>query len=188
MTRLVSVRTGITDSSQIAETVIGSIDSSASDTIDSATEIITHAATDIAVGERWEIWFESIKRILERPFFGYGVGTEPTANMIQQIGINAPHAHNIILQLLLEGGIFALILMCLIGFRTVKNGFSLIRNDHNAAFWMGFAVLGFAMGFILHGMVDYPLTTPRLICCFITMLAIAEQSTKIYNIPNTKIH
>lgn len=181
MTRLVSVRTGITTSSQIAETVIGSIDASASDTLGSATEIITNTATDIAVSERWEIWFESIKRILERPFFGYGVGTEPTANMIQHIGINAPHAHNIVLQLLLEGGIFALILMCMIGFRTIKNGITLMRNGHNAPFWMGFAVLGFAVGFILHGMVDYPLTTPRLISCFITMLAITEQSTRIYN-------
>jgi len=188
MTRLVSVRTGIADSSQIAETVICSIDSSASDTIGSATEIITHTATDIAVSERWEIWFESIKRILERPFFGYGVGTEPTANMIQQIGINAPHAHNIILQLLLEGGIFALILMCLIGFRTIKNGITLVRNEHNASFWMGFAVLGFAVGFILHGMVDYPLTTPRLICCFVTMLAISEQSIKIYSPYPVTVH
>lgn len=178
MTRLISVRTGISSSSEIAETVIGSIDSAVPP--DSATEIITNASTDVAVNERWEIWFESIKQILERPFFGYGVGTEPTANMIERIGINAPHAHNIILQLLLEGGIFALIIMCLIGFQTFKNGLSLVKNGFNSSFWVGFAVLGFTVGFSLHGMVDYPLTTPRLICCFLTILGVIEQSTHLY--------
>lgn len=179
MTRLVSVRTGIASSSEIAETVIGSIDSAI--TSDSASEIITNASTDIAVNERWEMWFESIKRILERPFFGYGVGTEPTSHMMERIGINSPHAHNIILQLILEGGVFALILMCLIGFQTIKKGIILIRNGYSSSFWVGFAILGFAVGFILHGMVDYPLTTPRLICSFVTILAIIEQSTRIYD-------
>lgn len=184
MTRLFSVHTGISNSSEIAETVIGSIDSSVvvdpSVPINTTTEIVTSTATDAAIAQRFEIWFESIRRILERPFFGYGVGTEATSHMMEQIGINAPHAHNIVLQLLLEGGIFALILMCLIGFQTIKNGVKLFRNGYNSSFWVGFAVLGFAVGFILHGMVDYPLTTPRLICCFVTILGIVESSVHLY--------
>ena len=178
LTRLISVQTGISESSEIAETVIGSVDTTIIQ--ESASEIITNTGTDFAINQRWEIWFESIKRILERPFFGYGVGTEPTSAMMLRIGINAPHAHNIVLQLLLEGGIFALILMCLIGFRTLKNGFNLVRKGYNASFWIGFAVLFFAIGFILHGMVDYPLTTPRLICCFMTALALSEQAVRLY--------
>lgn len=178
LTRLISVQTGITESSEIAETVIGSVDTTFVQ--ESATEIITNTGTDYAINERWRIWFEAIERILERPFFGYGVGTEPTSAMMARIGINSPHAHNIVLQLLLEGGIFALIIMCLIGFRTVKNGITLARKGHNVSFWIGFAVLFFAVGFFLHGMVDYPLTTPRLICVFVTALALSEQSTQLY--------
>lgn len=189
MTRLFSVRTGIASSSEIAGTVIGAIDSpippvTSAPAVPSApstgSQIIANAGTDAAINERWEMWFESIKRILERPFFGYGVGTEPTAHIMENIGIGSPHAHNIILQLMLEGGIFALILMCLIGFQTVKKGIRLMRSGYTTSFWVGFAVLGFTVGFILHGMVDYPLTTPRLICCFMTILAIVEQSVYIY--------
>ena len=182
LTRLFSVKTGITESSEIAETIIGSVDTTIiQETTTTTTEIITSTGTDFAINQRWEIWFESIERILERPFFGYGAGTEPTAAMMNRIGINAPHAHNIVLQLLLEGGIFALILMCLIGFRTIKNGITLMRRGYNASFWIGFAVLFFAIGFILHGMVDYPLTTPRLIACFVTALALTEQATRLYS-------
>ena len=181
------MKTGITESSEIAETIIGSVDTTIiQETTTSTTEIITSTGTDFAINQRWEIWFESIERILERPFFGYGAGTEPTAAMMNRIGINAPHAHNIVLQLLLEGGIFALILMCLIGFRTIKNGITLMRRGYNASFWIGFAVLFFAIGFILHGMVDYPLTTPRLIACFVTALALTEQATRLYSANSQK--
>lgn len=176
VTRLFSIRSGISSSNTIAGSVIGSNSSTPGTTSD----IINNAGAEFAISERWEIWFESIKRILERPFFGYGVGTEPTATMFEKIGVDAPHAHNIILQLLLEGGIFALILMCFIGLITIKNGWSLMRHGYSSAFWMGFAVLGFATGLLVHGMVDYPLTTPRLICTFITALAIAEQSILLY--------
>lgn len=184
ITRLFSIRTGITSSSNIAGSVIGSATTPSPDMAPppsvTTSDIINNAGAEFAISERWEIWFESIKRILERPFFGYGAGTEPTATMFENIGVDAPHAHNILLQLLLEGGIFALIFMCIIGFRVVKNGWSLIRHGYSSTFWMGFAVLGFAIGFILHGMVDYPLTTPRLICCFVTALAISERSVSVY--------
>ena len=191
LTRLFSIRGGITSSGTIAGSVIGSSSSTvpgtSADTSITTSEIINNAGAEFAISERWEIWFESVKRILERPFFGYGVGTEPTATMFENIGVDAPHAHNIILQLLLEGGIFALIIMSIIGFRVFKNGWSLIRHGYSSTFWMGFAVLGFAICFALHGMVDYPLTTPRLICCFITALAIAERSVHVYPTkPNVK--
>ena len=183
VTRLLTIRTGISSSSTIAESVIGSSDALTQS--GSTSAIINSAGAEFAISERWEIWFESITRILERPFFGYGVGTQATAIMFEKIGVDAPHAHNIILQLLLEGGVFALILMCVIGFKTVKNGIGLIRNGSNASFWVGFAVLGFAMSFILHGMVDYPLTTPRLICCFVTALALVERSVFLFDVsPN----
>lgn len=184
MTRLISVQTGIANSSHIAETVIGSVDTTipleSTIPLDITNQVIQSAGTDVAINQRWELWFESIHRILEHPFFGYGVGTENTANMFEQIGISAPHAHNILLQLLLEGGIFALILMTIIGFITIRRGVVLMRRGYTSSFWIGFAVLGFAAGFILHGMVDYPLTTPRLICCFIMILAIIERSVAIY--------
>jgi hypothetical protein len=67
-----------------------------------------------------------------------------------------------------------------IGFLVIRNGIRLMRNGHSRAFWMGFAVLMFAVAFVLHGLVDYPLLTPKLIANFMMILAIIERSTPLY--------
>lgn len=127
-------------------------------------------------GERLEIWTESFARFLDKPLMGYGVGTDTTAAIFERIGIDAPHAHNLVLQLLLEGGIIALVIMLFIGFVTVKKGIRLMRGGFSNAFWMGYGVLGFAAAFCIHGLVDYALTVPRLICIFVTLLGVTEQA------------
>ena len=173
--RLFSIRGGITSSGIIADGVIDSIGGSIT-----TSEIINNSGAEFAVGDRWRMWFESITCFLERPLFGYSAGTDTTWALFEQAGLSFPHAHNIVLQILLEGGIIALAIMALLGFKTVKNAIELMRNGYSASFWVGFAILSFAVCFLLHGMVDYPLTTPRLVCCFITILGIAEQSVRVF--------
>ena len=132
------------------------------------------------MGERWHIWAEAIHRFAERPLFGYGAGTQPTFAIYEEIGIKAPHAHNIVLQILLEGGIIALLIMGLIGFKTIKNGVVMMRNGYNSSFWIGFSLLAFSVCLLTHGMVDYPLMIPRLVCFFCMFLGYAEQTAFIY--------
>lgn len=135
-------------------------------------------------GERLEIWAESFARFLDKPFMGYGVGTDTTAAIFERIGIEAPHAHNLVLQLLLEGGVIALIVMLFIGTLTVHNGIRLLKGGFSNAFWVGFGVLGFVAAFCIHGLVDYALTVPRLICIFVTLLGIAEQVPALHGLPS----
>lgn len=132
-------------------------------------------------GDRWEIWTESIHRIQERPLFGYGAGTQPTLTMFEKIGIDAPHAHNIILQILLEGGLIAMLIMGLIGFFVVRDGCVMMKQKDNRSFWFGFAVLAFAVCFMAHGMVDYPLMVPRLVGFFIVILALIDQGIQLFS-------
>ena len=181
--RLFTIKKGINNSSTIADNLAavtkpngGGLPFPSYTT----SEIINNAGAESAVGERWEIWLEAINRFFERPFFGYGAGTQPSFAIYENIGIKAPHAHNIVLQLLLEGGIIALLIVCLIGFKTVKNGFLMMRNGNNRSFWVGFSLLAFAVCFLAHGMVDYPLMVPRLICFFCIALGIAEQALQLY--------
>ena len=138
-------------------------------------------------GERTEIWTESVIRFMDKPVFGYGVGTDTTAAIFQRIGIYAPHAHNLVLQLLLEGGVIALLIMLAIGYVVIKSGISLIRCGNKTAFWLGFGVLGFVCTFCVHGLVDYALTVPRLICVFVMILGIAEQIPSIYTVRKSVI-
>lgn len=143
-------------------------------------DIINQAPTEIAIDTRWHIWLESIYSFLERPFFGLGAGVQNTWDMLAEKGVDAAHAHNLALELLVEGGIIALVLMLLVGLMVVKNGIELIRAGYGAAFWVGFAVLGFVSSFCLQGLVDYPLMTPKLLCNFMMLVGITERTVHLY--------
>ena len=181
--RLFTIKKGINSSSVIADNLaaVTRPDGSVMFPNYTTSEIINNAGAESAVGERWEIWMEAINRFIERPLFGYGAGTQPSFSIYENIGIKAPHAHNIVLQLLLEGGVIALLIMCVIGFSAVKNGIVLMRNGYNRSFWIGFSLVAFAVCFLSHGMVDYPLMVPRLVCFFIIALGLAEQTGHVYS-------
>lgn len=185
--RMFTIKKGISDSNTISNNLMSfpSTNTGASHAAssESTAELIHKAGAESAVGERWEIWMESIKRFLDRPLFGHGAGTQTTFDIFEAINIQAPHAHNIILQLLLEGGIIGLSIMSCIGFLVVRHGILILRCKDTAAFWMGFSILAFGVCFMAHGMVDYPLMAPRLVCFFITILGIMDQTVQVY-LPN----
>ena len=143
-------------------------------------EIISNSEAGIAVNDRRSAWLECLERFTERPLFGYGAGIQNTWDMLEEKGLEVVHAHNFVLQTLMEGGLIALAIMGAIGFLVIRNGIRLMRSGHSRAFWMGFAVLMFAVAFVLHGLVDYPLLTPKLIANFMMILAIIERSTPLY--------
>lgn len=182
--RLFTIKKGINSSTTIADNLAAAAKPTGNGSSPfpsyTTSEIINNSGAESAVGERWEIWAEAVNRFLERPLFGYGAGTQPTFAIYENIGIKAPHAHNIVLQLLLEGGIIALLIMGLIGFKTIKNGIVMMRNGYNSSLWAGFSLVAFAACFLAHGMVDYPLMIPRLVCFFCIVLGFAEQTIHIY--------
>lgn len=144
------------------------------------TAVLERLSAMNQVGERQLIWQHSFTRILNSPIFGYGAGTQSTYEFLHELNIRAAHAHNVVLQILLEGGIIALILMGAIGFKVIKDGIMLMLNRNEKSFWIGFAVCGFAVMFLTHGMVDYPFSTPKLIVHFITALALVEQGYHLF--------
>ena len=177
--RMFTIKKGISDSSTISNNLISS-SSSTTEPLASATDIIDKTGAESAVGERWEIWTEAIQRFLDRPIFGHGAGTQTTFDIFEAVNIQAPHAHNIFLQLLLEGGIIGLAIMGCIGFFIVRNGFRMMCQSNAQAFWMGCSTLTFFVCFMVHGMVDYPLMAPRLICFFIMVLGIIDQAVHLF--------
>lgn len=148
--------------------------------MNTTAEILNNSGADIAINERFRIWLQALQSFLENPVFGQGAGTEITHQIMAENNINALHTHNIALQLLMEGGIIALLIMLLIGGKVAKNGLELMRNGYSYSFWIGFAVLGFVSSFCIQGLVDYPLLTPKLIANFMMIMAIAEQSVSLY--------
>ncbi len=149
-------------------------------TVTTPAEIINNSTADLAINDRLRMWIECLTRFTDRPLFGYGAGIQNTWDMLEESGINAVHAHNFVLQTLMEGGLVALAIMGVLGFTVIRNGIRLMRNDRTRAFWMGFAIVMFAVAFIVHGLVDYPLLTPKLVCNFMMILAIIERAIPLY--------
>ncbi len=143
-------------------------------------DILNNSGADLAINQRFEMWLESLQVFLQNPLFGQGGGVETTHSILLEQGIQTPHTHNIVIQLLLEGGLIGLILMLLIGAKVAKNGIELMRNGYSHSYWIGFAVLGFVASFCIQGMVDYPLLTPKLVCNFMMVMAIVERSVDLY--------
>jgi O-antigen ligase len=72
---------------------------------------------DLTFTNRTDIWSATVDAINDRPIAGYGwngawvdVMTEPTITLNREIGFEAGHAHNAVLEMLLEGGVIGLAL------------------------------------------------------------------------------
>ncbi len=178
--RLLSILPGIKIGGKVFGSITSAPNAPGSTVITTPAEIINSSTADLAVNDRFRIWIECLKSFTERPIFGYGAGIQNTWDMLEANGVHAVHAHNLILQLLMEGGVVALGIMSVLGFFVLRYGIRLVRCGKKRAFWMGFAVLMFAACFFVHGLVDYPLLTPKLIANFMMILAIIERSMPLY--------
>ena len=147
------------------------------------TQIIQNSGADMAINIRWQIWLESLRLFVQRPLVGYGAGTHTTWELLKQQNLPVVHTHNLALQLLVEGGLIALAIMLCLGLKTVKSGLVLMRKNRKPrSFWLGYALIGFSVAFCVQGMFDFPLMTPKLVCHFVMILALAERATVLFDI------
>ncbi len=147
--------------------------------LDAAGMLITAPGADKAISERFQIWYLCLQSFLEHPLVGIGSGVENTAAMLLAGSVNAPHAHNIVLQLLVEGGIFGLGIFLFAGFKALQTGVRLTRKTGEARH-IGVTSLAFMAGFCVNSMVEYPFFTPKLIGMFLLVLALADSAGRLY--------
>lgn len=122
--------------------------------------------------ERLNVWKLCIGLIAQNPLFGTGCGVQYTWNVMLANGIRAPHAHNIVLQLLVEGGIIGLCFFLFLGFRVVQSALTLINRQGSRA--LGITLLAIAVGFCTNGMVEYGLTFPKVMSTFALVAAVTD--------------
>ena len=136
-------------------------------------------AMDSSTAERFHIWGISLRNIVENPLFGLGPGVQNSSDMLAAGGINAPHTHNLVLQLLIEGGIIGLGLMVFIGWKMFRRSVHMVRWSPDSRM-LGVVFIAFVGAFCMHGMVDYPLLTPKLIAVFMMVLALSDSAARLY--------
>lgn len=143
---------------------------------------IRNTDTDASIGERVDIWRICLDAIREQPVFGYGPGVQNSWDLIVAGGVNAPHAHNLVLQLLIEGGIIALVLMVFLGGRMFAVSVRLARHPSRSqeVRMLGILFVTFVLAFCAESMVEYPFLTPKLVMTFTTILGMADATRQVY--------
>lgn len=130
-------------------------------------------ATDLAINERFEVWGVTMQAVLERPFFGHGIGIGTIWPRLHECGFSAPHAHNLFLEFFVEGGLFGLILLLFLLWKLFRTGFELIIHAPKTRMY-GAAVIAFVGGLCVCGMVDQPLFAPGVLAMFMVAVAFAD--------------
>ncbi|MEG0456669.1 MAG: O-antigen ligase family protein [Oscillospiraceae bacterium] len=145
---------------------------------------------------RFDLWEASIGLIGQKPIFGFGTGMENQWDLFRNLPahgvnitnisgevintINEPHAHNMVLQILLEGGFLRLTTtLCLIGVY-FKKVLTLVKVHNKSAKFLGICLFGALFGFIFNGMTDYIFVDPKLCGLYIIVIALGGCAYNIY--------
>jgi len=134
--------------------------------------IITKRISDYGDSGRFEIYNSSLNMLLKNPM-GIGLGSFRLANVIE----NAHHAHNLYLQIALEGGIIALIVFLWIFFVFLKGNISAKATDNELGS-IRLALLTGVTAVLIHGLVDYPFYSQRIALLFWTVMAMTWKLTE----------
>ena len=77
-----------------------------------------------------------------------------------------------------EGGVIALAIMMIIGFKMLRGGVHLAMKGESSS--MGVMIIAFVVAFIMYGMVDFPLLSPKLVGVFMMVVACADCASHLY--------
>ncbi len=144
-------------------------------------EIAEAYSQDDSVRKRFVMWKRVLLTAAERPLFGSGLGISTTQQTLSAVGIEHKHAHNLFLEILAEGGLISLALFGSVLFLLVRRSVRLLKRRHNWEAWLlGFAMLGSCVALCVHGVFDFPLLTPRMLCTSMLLLGVAESISRIY--------
>ena len=130
----------------------------------------------------FKIWNACFDYLSQNPLvilIGRGAGVENTWEiLLNNYGINHPHAHNIIIETMMQVGIVGTALFIAPIFVLLKNTVQIIKqNKQNKVFAL--TVINSILCFILIGMTDYLFNSPKQIMLLFFVLGIAQAG---YNI------
>jgi O-antigen ligase len=105
---------------------------------------------------RLDLWPEIVERIQERPLLGHGFGRGGLrAELREELGDGLLwHAHNLVLETLVQGGVPALGLLLLLLAATAREAWRLSRQSNDTAIACGIALAAVLAGMLARNMTD----------------------------------
>lgn len=135
---------------------------------------------DNSTNTRIKIWQASFEMIKENWIIGLGTGVQNVWDVLyNQYGINQPHAHNIILEFMLEGGIIGLLFFIVfLGF-FVYDMIRLFKTSSKGRLLASTFIIG-VTAFCFCGMSDFVFMSPKQLLSFMMVFGLAQASLRIF--------
>ncbi|MBR6271015.1 MAG: O-antigen ligase family protein [Lachnospiraceae bacterium] len=135
---------------------------------------------DASVKDHILEWKSAFRAISHRLIMGYGVGSAVSKQVMSSYGLQVLHSHNLYLELLLEGGIPALLTFAAPTVICLKNQIcEMYKKRKNNL--LGFCMFSAVFMFLIFGLSDYPLLTPGLIGSFILLMTLSDISMDLFS-------
>lgn len=121
-----------------------------------------------SLAERGEVWRKGLELFREAPWTGHGLAAfAKVPPEVLGVSVPLPHAHNLVLSLLVDSGVLGLFLLVPAFYLIVRVLGELLRRNHP---W-GRPAAAFFLALFVHGLVDFPFFSPQ-----VALLVIAVQS------------
>ena len=135
---------------------------------------------DISVNTHAQIWRASFELLRGHWLFGYGTGVDNVRRALHETyHIRQPHAHNILLELLLENGVVGAALFCglllLLAVRLIR-----LMKQGGKARGAAVTLLAAVAGFCACGMTDDLFYGLKPLCIFLLLIGLSECAVRIY--------
>lgn len=134
---------------------------------------------DIAVGERFKIWSACFDIIGNNFFLGIGAGSDNLhQRLVHDYNIAWPHAHNLYLEIFVEGGIVGLLLIGAVLAFIVRDALRLIsRNGKWKVF--GMCTLSAVAAILMMSLTEFTFQTPKELQAIMVVLGFLEAALRL---------
>ncbi len=114
---------------------------------------------DTSVSYRINIWKGALNMFEKYWWMGVGIGDAAFVSIYQSEALtaveDAPHAHNLFLQIACEGGILGLVILIVFFIWIFRSGISALAGTTGFAKWMRLSLVAVWVGLLVQGMTDY---------------------------------
>lgn len=129
------------------------------------------------------LYFTAYEYIISDVFvflFGVGYGVQNSWEVFRSFGINQPHAHNLILELWMEGGLIGTVIFLFAVLSLLVDLKRILRISPESRY-IAVIIMASFVGLLSFCIFDYVLFSPKILQCFYIFIGLASSTLRLYS-------
>ncbi len=129
---------------------------------------------------RFDIWRSCFDMFIKHPIFGLGAGTDNIHTLlVNEYGIDRTHAHNLFIQMLVEGGIIGEIFLLAIIALLFRNLIKIVKLQNRKFSKYSIMFMSSMTGFFIASCTEFTLQSPKELMMMFFVLGFSEATLRI---------